>query len=72
MIPTKNAGKLAYYIDQETEYGGTFGNIKISGSVLKNQCGTFLTMKNHQIKVSSRHNFFLHNLSLHVVGQVFL
>ena len=61
-IPTTNAGEMAYEIEEETEYGGTFGNIKISGHVLLNQCGTLLTRKKHQIKGSSRHNFFIQKI----------
>ena len=61
-IPTTNAGDRAFEIVHETEYGGAFGNITISGSVLLNQCGTLLTRKKHQIKGSSRHHFFLQKL----------
>ena len=58
VIPTTNAGEFASPIEEETQYGGTFGNIKISGHVLLSQCGTLLTRKKHQIKGSSRHHFF--------------
>ena len=60
MIPTTNQGQLARTIEETSEYAGTFGNIKISGHVMLNQCGTLLTRKRHQIKPSSRHKFFLH------------
>ena len=45
-----------------TEYGGTFGNIRISGHVLLNQCGSLLTRKKYQLKGNSRHRFFLQRL----------
>jgi hypothetical protein len=35
-ILTTNAGKFTSPIEEETQYGGTFGNIKISGHVLLN------------------------------------
>eukprot|EP00957_Ditylum_brightwellii_P156222 11890901-Ditylum_brightwellii.AAC.1 len=44
-IQTTNVGKLASDVDHETKYGGAFGNIKISGSVILNQCGTLSTHK---------------------------
>ena len=46
-VPTKNDGELAYIYDKETQYGGTFVNIKISGHVLLNQCGTIFTRKKY-------------------------
>ena len=61
-LPTTNAGDLAFPIDHETEYSGTFGNIKIAGSVFLNQCGTLLTRKKYQIKGSSRHHFVLQKM----------
>ena len=61
-LTTTNTGDLASTIEHETEYGGTFGNIKIAGSVFLNQCGTLLTQKKYQIKSSSRHNFVLQKM----------
>ena len=61
-LPTTNAGDLAFPIDHETEYSGTFGNIKIAGSAFLNQCGTLLTRKKYQIKGSSRHHFVLQRI----------
>eukprot|EP00957_Ditylum_brightwellii_P141874 10808650-Ditylum_brightwellii.AAC.1 len=58
-LPATNAVDLAFLIDHQTEYGGTFGNIKIAGSVFLNQCGTLLTWKKYQIKSSSHHHFVL-------------
>ena len=49
-------------INHETQYGGTFGNITISGSIILNQCGSLLTRKKYQIKGSSCHHFFLQKL----------
>ena len=46
----------------ETEYGGTFGNIKISKIGLLNQCSTLLTRKKYQIKDSSHYHFFLQKM----------
>eukprot|EP00957_Ditylum_brightwellii_P207604 15353709-Ditylum_brightwellii.AAC.1 len=37
-VQTANAGEYSMEIGYETEYGRTFGNIKISGSVILNQC----------------------------------
>ena len=64
VIPTTNAGEIAYVIEEETRYGGSCDNITISGHVLLNQCGTttLLTRKEHQIKGSSKHNFFLQKI----------
>ena len=42
-VPTTNAGDTVLAIEEETAYGGSFGNIKISGHVLLNQCGTLLS-----------------------------
>lgn len=61
-IPTTNAGQVAMEINEQTKYGGTYNNIKISGHVLLNQCGTLLTRKKHQIKGSSAHHFFLQRI----------
>ena len=58
-FPTINAGELSEVIDEETEYGWKFGNIKISRHVLFNQCGKLLTRKKNQIKGSSIHNLLL-------------
>eukprot|EP00957_Ditylum_brightwellii_P116886 8916059-Ditylum_brightwellii.AAC.1 len=58
-IATADAGQVAMQIDEETKYGGTFGNTKVSACVLLNQCGTLLIRKQHQIKGSSRHSFFI-------------
>ena len=45
-IPTTNAGQVALEVEETvTEYGGTFGNIRISGHVLLNQCRSLLTRK---------------------------
>lgn len=46
-IQTTNAGEYTLDIVHETEYGGTFGNIKISRSILLNQCGTLMTRKKY-------------------------
>ena len=61
-VPTTNADDTVLAIEEETAYGGSFRNIKISGHVLLNQCGTLLTRNKHQIKSSSRHSFFLQKL----------
>ena len=61
-IPTTNAGQVAMEIEEQTKYGGSFSNIKVSGHVLLNQCGTLLTRKKHQIKGSSAHHFFLQRI----------
>ena len=61
-VPTTHAGEIANEIEETTKYGGTFGNIRISGHVLLNQCGTLLTRKKYQIKGSSRHRFFLQKM----------
>ena len=61
-IPTNNTGELAQCIEEDTWYGETFGNIKISGRVLLNQCGILLTRNKYQIKVSSRHKLFLQKI----------
>ena len=62
-IPTTNAGEVLMEVEEMvTEYGGTFGNIRISGHVILNQVGTLLTRKKYQIKGSSRHRFFLQRL----------
>ena len=42
-IPTTNAGAFATEVEHVTKYGGSFGNIKIAGHVILNQCGTLLT-----------------------------
>ena len=60
MIPTTNQGQIARRILANSEYAGSFGNIRVSGHVILNQCGTLLTRKKHQIKQSSRHQFFLY------------
>lgn len=44
-IPTTNAGEEAYTIEEETKYGGSEGNIVISGHMMLNQCGSLLTRK---------------------------
>ena len=41
-FPLKMLENLAYMVDEETQYGGNFGNIRISEHVLLNQCGTLL------------------------------
>ena len=62
-IPTTNAGQVLMEVEEMvTEYGGTFGNIRISGHVILNQVGTLLTRKKYQLKGSSRHRFFLQRL----------
>ena len=62
-IATTNAAQIPMQIEETvTEYGGTFGNIRIAGHVLLNQCGTLLTRKKYQLKGSSRHRFFLQRL----------
>ena len=58
VIPTTNAGDIAFVIEEQTRYGGSCDNITVAGHVLLNQCGTLLTRKEHQIKGSSKHNFF--------------
>jgi hypothetical protein len=45
-VPTTNASDFVHTITGVTTYGGSFGNITISGHVLLNQCGTLLTRKN--------------------------
>ena len=62
VCPTTNAGDTAFTIEETTKYGGTSGKIHIAGHVLLNQCGTLLTRKKHQIKGSSRHNYFLQRI----------
>ena len=57
-VPTINAGELAYIFDKETQYSGTFGNIKMYVHVLINKCVALLTRKKYQIKGSSLHEFF--------------
>ena len=60
-LSTMNVGDVARMI-KETIYGGSFGNITISGHVLLNQCGTLLLRGKHQIKGSSRHYFPLQRI----------
>ena len=67
-VPTKNAGELSYIVDKETQYGGNFVNINISGHVLLNQCGTFLKRKKYHIKGSSSHKFFLQMICVTISG----
>ena len=61
-IPTTNTGELAHCIEEETRCGGTFGNIKISGRILLNQCGTMFTRKKYHIKGRSRHKLSLQKI----------
>ena len=68
-LPSTDAGDLAFEIEETTKYGGTQGNIVISGHVLLNQCGTLLTRKKHQIKGSSRHNYFLQRICATTIGE---
>ena len=68
-LPSTYAGNLAFEIEETTKYGGTQGNIVISGHVLLNQCGTLLTRKKHQIKGSSRHNYFLQRICATTIGE---
>ena len=68
-FPTTNAGELAYEVDQQTEYGGTLRDIVVGGATFLNQCGTYLTRKTHQIKGSSRHNYFLQRICATTVGE---
>ena len=58
-VPTTNAGELSCIVEKETQYGVTFGNIKIYGNVLLNQCGALLTRNNYEIKGSRLHDLFL-------------
>ena len=39
-IQTTDAGAYATEVEHYTKYGGSFGNIKIAGHVILNQCGT--------------------------------
>ena len=57
-LPTTDTGDLPLEIEQTKKYGGQFSEIVISGRVIIDQCGDFLTRKKYQIDVSSRHNFF--------------
>ena len=57
-ITTTNSGELAEVIDEETEYDGKFRNIKISGYVILNQCGTLLTINKYKIKEIIVNNYF--------------
>ena len=61
-IQTTDAGAYAREIEHETKYGGSFGNIRIAGHVILNQCGSLLTRKKYEVKGSSQHKFFLQKL----------
>ena len=53
-IPTINVGEVEFHVDEETKYGGSLGNYKISGHVLLNQVGTVLTRKKIRLEESAR------------------
>ena len=71
-LPSTDAGDLAFETEETTKYRRTQGNIVISGHVLLNQCGTLLTRKKHQIKVNSRHNYFLQRICATSIGEYIL
>ena len=62
--PTENDEKLAYHVDEETQYDRTFGNINISGNVPINQCGIILIQKNYHTKGSILHKFYSNDTCL--------
>ena len=66
LISSTNYGEIAHCIDETTIYSGSQGKLKISGHVLLNQCGSFLTRQNHELKDSSKHHLFLEKMLLQV------
>ena len=58
-IPTTNAGEHAFTI---TDHGRQQPINRVSGHVILNQCGSLLCRLDHQIKGSSKHNFFLQKI----------
>ena len=61
-FPTNSTGESAHWIEEETQYGRTWGNIKMYGHVLLNQGGNLLTRNKYQIKGISRHKLFLQKI----------
>ena len=57
IIPTTDAGELAYTIKED---GSEIS--RVSGHVILNQCGSLLCRSKHQIKGSSKHKFFLQKI----------
>ena len=58
-IPTTDAGDLAFEIEKNDDLKQTRG-VNISGHVILNFVGTLLTRKQHTLKSSSIHKYFLH------------
>ena len=67
-VPTKNAGELAYIVDKEIQYCGTFVKIKISGHILLNQCGILLKQKKYQIKGIRLYKIFIQSICVTING----
>lgn len=58
-IPTTNAAEEAFHIRDEE---GQRSINRVSGHVILNQCGSLLSRRDHEIKGSSKHQFFLQKI----------
>ena len=67
LIPTTDTGEIAVTVEEDNWFESA-NKVHVSGHVLMNQCGSLLTRKNHEIRGSSKHRFFLQRISATSIG----
>ena len=65
-IPTTNAAEEAFHIRDSEEQQPIN---RVSGHVIFNQCGSLLSRRDHEIKGSSKHQFFLQKIHATTNGE---
>ena len=68
LIPTTNAEDEAFHIRDTVEQ---WPINRVSGHVILNQCGSLSSRRDHEIKGSSKHQFFLQKSTQQQTGKVF-